>query len=123
MSAESAETLIEQARSLRSLPSPAVVGVWQRATAFLARQALELTVRQALMQRARGAERTSARAQFLCLPEFVSTPVALEASYIWAVLTRACHQHPYELAPTWSELDDWLLAVERLSLALDEKRT
>ena len=32
----------------------------------------------------------------------------------WAGLSRACHQHPYELPPTSSELLGWLATVEAL---------
>jgi hypothetical protein len=29
-------------------------------------------------------------------------------------LSRACHHHPYELAPTTDELRDWLSVVGKL---------
>jgi hypothetical protein len=32
----------------------------------------------------------------------------------WAALSRACHHHPYELAPTAPELAHWLDAVDGL---------
>ena len=35
-------------------------------------------------------------------------------SYAWAGLSRACHQHPYELSPTSVELLGWLGTVEQL---------
>lgn len=118
MSSATPEDLVDYARSLMRRQDPTVAGLWQRASAFLGRQALELAVRDSLTRRATGAERSSARAQFLCLPEYVSTPVALEASYIWSVLTRACHQRAYELAPTSAELDEWLSRVEAVSQRL-----
>jgi hypothetical protein len=96
-------------------------GLWQRTTAFLARQALELAVGDALAARAAGAERASARAQFLCLPWYVSTPIAQEAAYLWGVLSRACHQHPYELSATAAELSVWLDGVERVTANLTQK--
>ncbi len=30
------------------------------------------------------------------------------AAYLYAALSRACHYHPYELAPTAAELTGWL---------------
>jgi hypothetical protein len=104
--------LLVHAHRLVAEPFPSLAGLWQRTTVFLARQALELAVRDALRLRAPGAERASARAQFLCLPSYVSTPVAHDAAYLWSVLSRACHQHPYELSPTAEELSRWLAAVD-----------
>ena len=40
--------------------------------------------------------------------------LAERVSYAWAGLSRACHQHPYELSPTSSELLGWLATVEQL---------
>jgi cytochrome c5 len=94
---------------------PELAGIWQRATAFLARQALESVVREALDRRVPGASKASARAQLLCLPTYASTAVAHDAGYLWGALSRACHQHSYELAPTWEELADWLGGVERVA--------
>ncbi len=94
------------------------VGLWQRAVALLARQALEASIGSALATRAPGIERCPARAQLLCLPSYVSTEVGLEAGYLWSVLSRACHQHAYELAPTWEELAMWLERVESVNAVL-----
>ena len=30
----------------------------------------------------------------------------------WGALSRACHHHPYELAPTAAELARWIEVVE-----------
>ena len=40
--------------------------------------------------------------------------LAQRVSYAWAGLSRACHQHPYELSPTSVELLAWLRTVEHL---------
>jgi hypothetical protein len=106
--------LLEQGRALLERPYPKLAGLWQRTAVFLARQALEGAVADALARRAPGAEKASARAQFLCLPSYVSTPVAQEAAYLWGVLSRACHQHPYELSPASEELTRWLSSVSRV---------
>ena len=40
--------------------------------------------------------------------------LAERVSYAWAGLSRACHQHAYELPPTSTELSGWLEVVEQL---------
>ena len=107
-----AQGLNEEARLLLQRAQGSYPGVWPRAVALLARQALELAVHEALRRRAPGAERASIRARMLCLPSYVSTATAHDAYFLWGTLSRACHQHPYELAPTAQELEDWLSGVE-----------
>ena len=41
--------------------------------------------------------------------------MAERVSYAWAGLSRACHQHPYELSPTSTELLAWIETVERFA--------
>ena len=48
------------------------------------------------------------RSQLLCLTAYLDEDVATRAAYLFAALSRACHYHPYELAPTAAELDRWL---------------
>jgi cytochrome c5 len=118
MSQPVARPLLVMARDLQARTDAELVGLWPRAVAFLTRQALEEAVAAVLTARARGAERCSARAQLLCLPTYAPTIAALEATYLWSVLSRACHQHAYELAPTYEELDGWLSRVELLAEGL-----
>jgi hypothetical protein len=54
----------------------------------------------------------------LCLPTYAPTASALAARYLWSALTRACHHHPYELAPTSGEVAGWLDEAERVIAAL-----
>ena len=108
------EGLLEEARRLLHRADGTPRALWPRAVALLARQALELAVSEALARRAPGAERASARARMLCLPSYVSTATAHDAYFLWGTLSRACHQHAYELAPTAAELEDWLGGVERV---------
>jgi cytochrome c5 len=89
-----------------------------RAAAILGRQALERAVAEALEHRAPGASRASARAQLLALPTYAPTEPSLAARYLWSALTRACHHHPYELAPTAGEVAGWLEETERVIAAL-----
>jgi hypothetical protein len=109
-----ATAVLGDARDLLTRTDDETTGLWSRAVALLARQALELGIAETLANRAPGAEATSARAQLLCLPTFAPTEAAHEASYVWFALTRACHHHPYELAPTAIELEDWLGETERV---------
>ncbi|MGE3345732.1 MAG: hypothetical protein AB7L71_20095, partial [Vicinamibacterales bacterium] len=55
------------------------------------------------------------RAQLICLPAYLRGErlLAEELAYDWAALSRACHQHPYELPPTFEELSQWMTTVER----------
>jgi cytochrome c5 len=119
MTVGSPEQLVGYSRTLMGRTDADIAGLWQRAVAFLTRQALEIAVARTLLARAHGAELCPARAQLLCLPEYISTVTALEAAVLWGSLSRACHQHPYELAPTWEELAGWLDRVERVASELE----
>jgi hypothetical protein len=110
---------LSDARAVLSGEWPGLRSAWQRTVVFLARQALEDTVSGTLRVRAPGAERVSARARLLCLATFVPDDLAHDATFLWSVLSRACHHHAYELAPTWGELDDWLTQAERVCANLD----
>jgi len=86
---------------------------WTRIAAVLARHALEESIRE--FWAARGFEligTTSMRCQLICLKEFCRDPSASRtAAHIWWELSRACHHHPYELAPTWDQTHTWLEEV------------
>lgn len=109
-------SLVKVARDLLERDDPMTAGIWPRATALLARQALEGALEELWRLRAPGLEQCSARAQLLCLPSYLpgDEELAERVSYAWSGLSRACHQHPYELPPTSSELLGWLAAVEQL---------
>ncbi|MEQ1759419.1 MAG: hypothetical protein ABL986_13945 [Vicinamibacterales bacterium] len=107
--------LLVAARELLQRPDPRTAGMWPRASALLARQALEGALDELWRRRAPGLERCSMRAQLLCLPAYLGDDdLAARVSYAWAGLSRACHQHVYELPPVATELAAWLDAVERL---------
>ena len=91
-------------------------GIWPRAAALLARQALEGALDDLWRLRAPGLDKCSVRAQLLCLPYYLSVDdkLAERVSYTWAELSRGVHHHPYELSPTSSELLEWLATVELL---------
>lgn len=103
------------ARDLLRRPEAKTAGVWPRASALLARQALEMALDDFWRVRRPGVEACSTHAQLLCLREF--WPNREEAGRIhhaWNALSRACHHHPYELAPTAGELEGWFGVVETI---------
>jgi hypothetical protein len=108
--------LVTIARDLLERADPMTAGIWPRATALLARQALEAALDDLWRLRAAGLEQCSAHAQLLCLSFFLpgDEELAERVSYTWAGLSRACHHHPYELSPTSSELLGWIATVEEL---------
>jgi hypothetical protein len=104
------EEVLAAARRLVERPDAGTAGVWPRAAALLARQALEQAM-AGLWAGQPGADdlsRGSMRSQLLCLTAYVDQDVAARAAYLAAALSRACHYHPYELAPTAGELTRWL---------------
>ena len=107
--------LLDAATSLAANDESAV---WPRAGALLARQALEEAVEQFYLARSPGLESCSGRVQFICLQWYVDKQLAHEAQQVWAELSRACHVHAYELAPTGHELQRWIDRVEQVRAAL-----
>ena len=87
---------------------------------MLARRALEEALDELWSKRAPGLERATARAQLVCLPEYLGDRgLAGEIVFTWSALSDACHHHAYELAPTAAELGRWLDAVDRLVKKLE----
>lgn len=97
-------------------------GVWPRAAAFLVRQALELAMAAlwAADPRATGLSGCTMRSQMLCLTAYLDPDTATRAAYLSAALSRACHYHSYELAPTAAELTRWLDEATRLVTLMQE---
>jgi len=60
-------------------------------------------------------EGRSMRAQLICLRTYLGdTNLAARTGHAWSALSRACHHHPYELAPTAAELRSWFPVVREL---------
>ena len=102
------EELLAAARRLVERPDAGTAGVWPRATALLARQALEQAMAALWAGRPEVSGLSGGRSQLLCLTAYVDKDVATRAAYLSAALSRTCHYHPYELTPTASELTRWL---------------
>ncbi|MEJ5914498.1 hypothetical protein [Pseudokineococcus sp. 1T1Z-3] len=112
-----ATDLLGHARGLVSEVTPGTNAVWSRAAALLGRMALEEAVRAHVATLDDSLTEASMRAQLLCLPHCVEPALAARASVAWVGLSRACHAHPYELAPTGAELRWWLEVVDLLQQA------
>lgn len=106
--------LVDWARSTIGNQTPELIGMWPRAAAILARQALEITLDQFWLNAEPGVENASARAQLSCLGKYIDPELANRIRYTWHGLSTACHHHAYELPPTASELNGWLSDIETL---------
>ena len=117
------EELLTAARQLMQRPDAATAGVWPRAAALLARQALEqaMAALWAATPQANGLSRSSMRSQMLCLTPYLGQDAATRAAYLSAALSRACHYHSYELAPTAAELTRWLYEATQLITLLQAR--
>ena len=109
------EDLLRTADALLSRADPATAGLWPRASAILALQALESAVRLLWKKHALAFDACPMRAQLLCLGTYLGDgSVAARTSHAWSALERACHHHAYELAPTAAELQAWFSVVAEL---------
>jgi len=113
---------LKWARYLLDHGNAETAGVWPRASALLARHALEQLLEDFWSPIAPSLVATrNVRAQLIALRGY--PPVRDSASPVsaaWAGLSRGCHHHPYELPPTRAELD-WLIAtVEQFAETVEQ---
>ena len=114
MSDVTTRELLYRASDLLERPTSGTVGLWPRATAVLARQALERALTEVLSAKVEGIQQASVRAQLLCLRIVLDdTATADEVNVAWWALSRACHHLSYELPPTAAELRAWIDVVDR----------
>ena len=105
--------LLRMARQLLDRASPETAGLWPRAAALLARQALEMAVDEFWAKRRIPLESCPTRQQLICLRDYMGdASLAGRVHHAWNALSSACHHHPYELAPTAGELGGWIGVVE-----------
>lgn len=116
-------SLLRHARRLIAGPGgPA--GVWPRAAALLSRQALEEGLDRLWENDRPGMADTSRRTQMLCLGQVIEDEaLAADVRAAWSSLSRACHHHHYELAPTAAELEGWIQQTEHLLASLEPAST
>jgi len=103
------DELLAAAKGLMQRPDTLITGIWPRAAALLARQALEAAMAELWASKRQAAEmsRCTMRSQLVCLTAYLDPGTASRVPYLFAALSRACHYHPYELAPTAAELTGW----------------
>lgn len=110
--------LVMMARQLLDRTSPDTAGLWPRAAALLARQALEQAVDQFWAERRIPLDSLPTTQQLICLREYLGDDgLAGSVHHAWNALSRSCHQHPYELPPTSGELDRWIAIVSSFAEA------
>jgi hypothetical protein len=107
------QATLQLARDLLSRVDPSTAGLWPRAAALLIRQALEEAVDAYWTTRQLPLESVSTQTQLVCLRMMTPEgPMPAQLHSTWGALSRACHHHPYELAPTAGELATWIEVVE-----------
>ena len=117
----SAALTLDLAETLLRTPLPVMRSRWPKVVALLARQSLEEAIDELWAATLPGMAATSARAQLLCLAEFLGDEeVAADAAHAWGWLSGVCHHRAYEVAPTAVELEAAVRAVRRLITAVDE---
>jgi hypothetical protein len=96
-------------RDLIRRPDVPFDGIWPRAAALPARQALETAMGELWASSRRAAGMSGCPcARRMCLTAYLDPGPASRAVYLLAALSQACHYHPYELPPTAAELTGWL---------------
>jgi hypothetical protein len=107
--------VLSLARGMLGHVDPDTAGLWPRATALLACRSLEATVNRLWERRTLDLQGRSMRVQLICLRTYLGdAELAARAGHAWSALSRACHHHAYELAPTAAELQGWLSVVADL---------
>jgi len=111
---------LKWARHMLEHADDTTAGMWPRASALLARHALEQLLEDFWSTTAPSVAATrNIRAQLIALRGYA--PVKDSASAVsaaYAGLCRGCHHHPYELAPTRAELDGLIAAVEQFATSV-----
>ncbi len=88
-----------------------------RRACWLARAALEEAIDEHLAAYGIVAQGASERAKLSCLEGIYADQRELSAAidYAWARLSQACHQHAYELSPTYAEVEHLIQLVAGVS--------
>jgi hypothetical protein len=112
-------TLLEKASHQLESAGPYSLG----RACWLARAALEGVIVDLLKVKGVAADRASERAKLSCLEGIYvdDRDLVYKAEYAWSRLSDACHQHAYQLAPTYPEVRHLVGLVEELAV-LSEKQ-
>jgi hypothetical protein len=117
---KTATQLVAAARAMARMET-AAAGLWPRAAALLARQAVEVAMAQLWSVTAPGLEQTSARCQVLCTGTILNdADLGGRVAVTWNVLSAACHHRAYDLAPATPELERALETAGRLAAAVED---
>jgi len=117
-----AAQLVAVARDLLKRASPVTAGLWPRAAALLARNALEIAVDEYWTRKRIPLEPCTTHTQLICLREYMDdADLAGRVHHAWNALSRACHHHPYELAPTAAELETLFESVAQFLTAQSQE--
>ncbi len=113
---DAVDGLLAQAHSVLAGESAVAHHGAGRAACWIARTALELGVTAILDENRRPCADASMRTKLICLDSVAAAPdpVKIAAHAAWAGLSRASHQHAYELAPTVGEVRELLSMVSRV---------
>lgn len=109
----SAVAILEQARDVLGSSSPSR----NRVACWLARSALEESVRDLLIAKGRTPGDATMASRLTCLEvAYQDDPQVVDrAEFAWARLSNACHQHAFELSPTASEAANLVEIVAALA--------
>lgn len=102
--ATSPTSLLELAQAVLGGTHPIPIAQTPRAAALLARQALEELIDELCVAVGAPLRRATTRSRLVSLRILADDGVASIAATAWAGLSRACHQHAYELTPTVGEI-------------------
>jgi cytochrome c5 len=106
------EHLLDACRLLLNRDDWALSHWWSRGAAHLARQAMETLLDEYWEVKMVVMTRASTRAKFLALHASVQDASLVRDGYAtWSQLSRSCHYHPYDLAPTIGEVQGWVAAA------------
>jgi len=107
--------LLGLAEGLLRRADPQTAGLWPRAAAILADRALGASLRVLWDRQGLDFQGCPMSTQLMCLRAYLAdSGLAVRAAHASSALRRSCHHHPYELAPTATELESWLSVVGEL---------
>jgi hypothetical protein len=88
-----------------------------RIACWLSRTAMESAVDDLLSARGLKPGSANMRSKLTCLEAaYMDEPeVTAKAGYAWSRLSEACHQHAYELSPTYAEAEHLVSIVRALT--------
>ena len=110
---------LEHADRLLREADPWTAGLWPRTAARLTRLALERATDRHWNGTRPEVLACPTTMRILMLENMLGRAEARGAYLVWSRLSDATHPHPYELAPTASELRHWHDEVARLVKLLD----